>query len=86
LLREFGRYRFREGNHGNASDRPINRDDHAMDALGYLVSMNPQHVPVSYEASNKSPALAAYQKLIGKEKGRLQASNRFVNLGPVIRG
>lgn len=86
LLREFGRYRFREGNHGNTSDRPINRDDHAMDALGYLVSMNPQYIPVSYDNATRSPALQAYQKLIGKERSRLQASNRFVNLGPVIRG
>lgn len=86
LLKEFARYRFKEGRHGDSADRPINRDDHAMDSLGYLVSMNPQYNPVQYEAVSQSPALSAYKKLVGKEKSRLLASSRFVNLGPILRG
>ncbi len=81
LIKEFGRYRFREGASGSKDDRPQNRDDHAMDAMGYLISMNPEYVKPDYESVSPTSSYERFRRFIDKDKLRSQVG--FVNLSRV---
>ncbi len=81
LQLEFVRYKFRTAKQGFIDETPVKRFDHALDALGYLVSINPEYVENDYNRI-KSPAFTAYQKIMDRQKQKQMSGRRFVHLGP----
>lgn len=80
LIREFMRYKKRVVR-DEVRDEPIQKDNHLMDALRYLVARQPQYVRPGTATECLSPARRAFlewQKLGEEEKPDLD----FVHLGP----
>ena len=58
--KEFGLYKKRV-TRDDIQDKVVSRDDHAMDAIGYLISGNPVYVPLPNDGLMISPQLRAME-------------------------
>lgn len=82
LQKEFARYKFRQGPNGFVDEKPVKKHDHALDALGYLVSMDPEWIDMDYTRKKNSAAYDAFKRIQDREKQKANQGSRFVNLGP----
>lgn len=82
LQKEFAKYKYRQTSTGFIDEKPVKKNDHALDALGYLLSIEPQYVERDYSMSVMSPAFRAFQAIQERAKAKAMQGNRVVNLGP----
>lgn len=82
LQREFSKYKYRQTSTGFIDEKPVKKYDHALDALGYLLSIDPQWVERDYATPAMSPAFIAFRRMQERAKTKAMEGNRFVNLGP----
>lgn len=82
--REFNLYRKRIVM-DDKKDRPVDRDDHLMNAMEYLIAYNPTYVvPAARRAFEDSPTMR-FKAMVDKIFGSERRGTEYVNLGPPER-